>query len=145
MDAALLQNILLEMAQGRGNAAVARSVGCDRRTVRRYRRLVRTLDVGLADLATWPPGLTHQMLNTRVPIYSEPDFEGLSREFPSTTARFRFERYRERMEASGSPSMSEAQFNRLRVKHGFLHNKELPRFNPHLPPCSKQPSARWHS
>lgn len=142
MDAQMLKKILVEMANGERNAPIARRLGCDRRTVRRYRRLARTLDACVHDLAALPLEELRAIFNARMPRHEEPDFAGLAAEFPGSTARFRFERYRERRLAKGRNAMSLSQFNRLRFEHEFRKSGAA-RFALPMLPRSSMTVGRW--
>ena len=120
MDAEIVKNILVEIAAGRSNAAAGRAAGCDRRTVRRYRRLVRALGLPSAAIDAFDGEELRRIFNARLPRHDEPDFAALAAEFPGATARLRYERYRERRQAAGLTAMSVSQFNRRRAEHDVL-------------------------
>jgi hypothetical protein len=137
MDAETLKTIFVEIAAGRSNAAVGRAAGCDRRTVRRYRRLVRALGLPPSEIDALDGEDLRRVFNARLPRHDEPDFAVLAAMFPGSTARFRYERYRERRRALGQAAMSVSQFNRRRAEHDLLEYGAV-RF---APPMPKQSTA----
>lgn len=123
MDAELRRDIFSCIALGASNAATARKIGCDRRTVRRYRRIGRLLDLTPSVAATMPSHEIGYVFNARMPRTEHPKFDDLDREFPQTSARFKYERYRERTADAPKRCVSLSQFNRLRVEHEFAHDE----------------------
>lgn len=142
MDAQMPQRILVEIVRGGRNATIAHRLGCDRRTVRRYRRLAHALDVPVRDLCDLSQERLRKIFNARMPRHEEPDFAALASEFPNTTSRFRYERYRERQRAAGRKAMSGPHFNRLRAEYEFRETGTV-RFAPLLPRLSASTAERW--
>jgi hypothetical protein len=141
MDAEMLKTILSGIATGRNNTAIGRAAACDRRTVRRYRRLLRALDIPPVEIAVLDGADLRDVFNARVPRHEEPDFAVLAAMFPASTARFRYERYRERQQALGKKAMSVSQFNRRRAEHD-VREHGVARFAT-LPNVAASSLKRW--
>lgn len=111
----LLIRLLLESPR-KTNAAIARLVGCDRRRVRRYRRLLAKSKLTADDLDGCDAQTLNALFNSRTPArkYAVPDFDALEATHPGRSGRFQWKQY---CDAAGScaPTLSYSQFMRCRA------------------------------
>lgn len=111
----LLIRLLLESPR-RTNAAIARLVGCDRRRVRRYRRLLAKSKLTADDLDGCDAQTLYALFNSRTPSkkYAVPDFDALEEGHPGKSGRFHWKRYCAEA-AACLPTLSYSQFMRIRA------------------------------
>lgn len=111
----LLIHLLLESPR-RTNAAIARAVGCDRRRVRRYRRLLAKSKLTAGDLAGCDGQTLYSLFNSRTPSkkYAVPDFDDLEASHPGRSGRFQWKSYCTHADAA-LPALSYSQFMRIRA------------------------------
>jgi hypothetical protein len=101
------------------NAAIAKRIGCERRRVGRYRKLLKQFGLSAADLNDFTGRDLDRLFNTRARAraHRQPDFTALSCAYPGATARFCYEQYRDETLAARGSAMSYPQFNRERRHH----------------------------
>lgn len=111
----LLIRLLLESPR-KTNAAIARLVGCDRRRVRRYRRLLAKSKLTADDLDGCDAQTLYALFNSRTPSkkYAVPDFEALEEAHASRSGRFQWKQYCGAA-APSAPTLSYSQFMRCRA------------------------------
>lgn len=99
------------------NALIARKVGCDRRRVRRYRRIIAASDL-VPDYLYGCDAITlNALFNLRQPPprkHVMPDFQGLEQRHPGATGLALWRAYLAEQAVSGLPAMSYSQFQRSR-------------------------------
>lgn len=113
----LLIRLLLESPR-KTNAAIARLVGCDRRRVRRYRRLLAKSKLSADDLAGCDGQTLYALFNSRTPAkkYAVPDFDALEATHPGRSGRFHWNKYcAEADDSLPLPTLSYSQFMRIRA------------------------------
>ncbi len=108
------------------NAAIARTVGCGRRRVRRYRRLLAASNLTAEDLAGCDAQTLNALFNMRTPVttYAVPDFVALESALPDRSGRAHWRAY---CAASGeSSTLSYPQFMRCRAAShvGSIHHRQ---------------------
>lgn len=111
----LLIRLLLESPR-KTNAAIARLVGCDRRRVRRYRRLLAASKLTANDLAGCDGQTLYSLFNSRTPSkkYAVPDFDDLEASHPGRSGRFQWKKYCAEADVA-LPTLSYSQFMRVRA------------------------------
>lgn len=108
------------------NQRIADQAGCDRRCVRRYRRLIQEYGLS-AEMLT---GLDNRSIWT---FFNRPShlgrdaelFERLAQQHPKTTMAHRWRAYCEEQNAAGEPAISESHFRR-RVREYEALRRFLP-------------------
>lgn len=117
MDALVKMTQLLLNHPELPNTVIARHVGCDRRRVRRYRRLI---DSDRAAAVEHLEGCNGEKLNAifNPPAitrrYAPPDFDRLEKQLPDASGRVRWRAYVSEQALSQVPAMSYSQFMRCR-------------------------------
>lgn len=100
------------------NQQIADRVGCDRRRVRRYRKLVRTFDLTAADVAGCDSDTLWRAFNHRPVRYThaEPSFDALKDKLPTASAQAWWKIYAAQQAQAGRAALSYAQFVRRKQR-----------------------------
>lgn len=108
------------------NQRIADHVGCDRRCVRRYRRLIEEACItkgmldGLDSRSIWAFFNRPSHVNRDAEL-----FERLAQQHPRTTMAYRWRIYRDEQNAAGEPAISQPHFRR-RVREYEAIRRFLP-------------------
>lgn len=102
------------------NKRIALRCGCDRRTVRRYRRLIGELGTDAELLHGCNSKTIGLLFNARSPRYKheEPAFDALIAQLPGQSERQRWRAYKDQQQSAGKQALSYGQFLRRKQQWG---------------------------
>jgi|GEM_PF-6844082 len=116
----VLRDIITALLQDKplSNRAIANRVGCERRRVARYRRLLNGQGLTLAHLDGLDGRVLSRLLNrrARAPRRTPPDFRSLISAYPGASSRFLYSCYIEDTRAHGGHALRRSRFNEARSR-----------------------------